>query len=109
MQLERETDKDVVIAYAPYYPKERLEGWWLVVGDTKSNNLASIKRLSSVKNMDDKPTEVKLDFKAPEMPGEYVYTLYLMCDSYTGCDQEYEVKFTVEGQVAMEEEEKQEE
>ncbi|KAJ6358701.1 hypothetical protein OIU76_000429 [Salix suchowensis] len=31
---------------APRYPKAKEEGWWLVVGDTKSNLLLAIKRVS---------------------------------------------------------------
>ena len=31
---------------------------------------------------------------APE-PGEYAYMLYLICDAYLGCDQEYELKLKV--------------
>nr|POE81599.1 dexh-box atp-dependent rna helicase dexh12 [Quercus suber] len=31
---------------APRYPKAKEEGWWLVVGDTKSNQLLAIKRVS---------------------------------------------------------------
>ena len=37
---------------------------------------------------------MKLDFVAPEA-GDYAYTLYLMSDSYLGCDQEYELPLSV--------------
>ena len=30
---------------APRYPKKKEEGWWLVVGDTKTNQLVAIKRV----------------------------------------------------------------
>jgi len=36
-----------------------------------------------------------LEFTAPEDPGDYTFTLFLMSDSYMGCDQEYEVSVTV--------------
>jgi pre-mRNA-splicing helicase BRR2 len=39
--------------------------------------------------------QVKLEFSAPEDPGDYSLTLYLMSDSYLGCDQEYEVAMVV--------------
>jgi pre-mRNA-splicing helicase BRR2 len=29
------------------------------------------------------------------MPGDYNLVLYVMCDSYLGCDQEYEFNLTV--------------
>ena len=38
--------------------------------------------------------KVKLEFVAPDA-GEYAYTLYLMSDSYLGCDQELELPLTV--------------
>jgi pre-mRNA-splicing helicase BRR2 len=30
----------------PRYPSDKLEGWWLVVGNSSSNELLSIKRIS---------------------------------------------------------------
>ncbi|GMI70138.1 hypothetical protein like AT2G42270 [Hibiscus trionum] len=64
---------------APKYPKAKDEGWWLVVGDTKSNQLLAIKRVSSEESKGETPTEA----------AEKAYTFYFMCDSYLGCDQEY--------------------
>ncbi|KAL4291767.1 hypothetical protein GQ457_14G019550 [Hibiscus cannabinus] len=69
---------------APRYPKAKDEGWWLVVGDTKSNQLLAIKRVSLQRK-----AKVKLEFAAPTEAAEKSYTLYFMCDSYLGCDQEY--------------------
>ncbi|TXG48076.1 hypothetical protein EZV62_027370 [Acer yangbiense] len=69
---------------SPRYPKAKEEGWWLVVGDTKSNQLLAIKRVSLQRK-----SRVKLEFAAPAEPGKKAYTLYFMCDSYLGCDQEY--------------------
>ncbi|XVF41090.1 hypothetical protein PTKIN_Ptkin01aG0252300 [Pterospermum kingtungense] len=74
---------------APRYPKQKEEGWWLVVGDTKSNQLLAIKRVSLQRK-----AKLKLEFGAPTEAGRKTYTLYFMCDSYLGCDQEY--NFTVD-------------
>lgn len=71
------------------YPKAKEEGWWLVVGDTKSNQLLAIKRVTLQRK-----SKVKLEFNAPADVGKKSYTLYFMCDSYLGCDQEY--NFTVD-------------
>ena len=38
--------------------------------------------------------KVQLDFTAPEQ-GTHRYTLYFMCDSYAGCDQEYEMELSI--------------
>lgn len=29
------------------------------------------------------------------MPGDYKLCLYVMCDAYVGCDQEYSIELTV--------------
>lgn len=74
---------------APRYPKAKEEGWWLVVGDTRTNQLLAIKRVTLQRR-----SKVKLDFAAPSEVGKKAYTLYFMCDSYMGCDQEY--SFTID-------------
>ncbi|XP_019185003.1 PREDICTED: DExH-box ATP-dependent RNA helicase DExH12-like [Ipomoea nil] len=89
--LERDLEgrTEVGPVFAPRYPKTKDEGWWLVVGDPKSNQLLAIKRVSLQRK-----SRIKLDFAAPAEPGKKTYTLYFMCDSYLGCDQEY--TFTVD-------------
>merc|ERR1719263_483454 len=89
LQREGEEEARVPAVHAPRFPKEKEEGWWLVIGDPATNSLLCIKRLTLQLK-----ARVKLDFVAPEA-GEYTYTLYLMCDSYLGCDQEYELPLTV--------------
>jgi len=93
VQLEREgADEDTLLnpVFAPYYPKEKQENWWLVIGEPKTNQLLSIKRLVLQHS-----SKIKLDFVAPATPGKYKYILYFMCDSYIGCDQEYELDVNV--------------
>ncbi|KAG8221998.1 hypothetical protein J437_LFUL003378 [Ladona fulva] len=87
VQLERE-DEITGPVVAPFFPQKREEGWWVVIGDPKSNSLLSIKRLTLQQK-----AKVKLDFVAPG-PGPHTYTLYFMSDAYLGCDQEY--KFTID-------------
>merc|ERR1719334_1028073 len=85
--LERE-DEVAGPVIAPFFPQKREEGWWVVIGDAKTNSLLSIKRLTLQQK-----SKLKLDFTAPA-PGRHSYTLFFMCDAYTGCDQEY--KFTID-------------
>ncbi|XP_057777180.1 DExH-box ATP-dependent RNA helicase DExH12-like [Salvia miltiorrhiza] len=91
VSLERDLEgrTEVGPVDAPRYPKSKEEGWWLVVGDTKTSQLLAIKRVTFQRK-----SRVKLDFDAPTEPGKKTYTLYYMCDSYLGCDQEY--SFTVD-------------
>ncbi|KAF3512320.1 hypothetical protein F2Q69_00009383 [Brassica cretica] len=70
--LERDMEgrTEVGAVDAPRYPKTKEEGWWLVVGDTKTNQLVAIKRVSLQKK-----AKVKLDFQVPSEAGEKPYTL----------------------------------
>lgn len=88
VNLEREDDVTGPVI-APFFPQKREEGWWVVIGDPKTNSLLSIKRLTLQQK-----AKVKLDFVAPS-PGHHDYTLYYMSDSYLGCDQEYKFNINV--------------
>jgi pre-mRNA-splicing helicase BRR2 len=76
--------------HAPRFPGVRDEGWWLVVGQPKANKLLGIKRVSF-----SKAQHVKLAFDAPAEVGKAKLSLFFMCDSWLGCDQEYEVELNV--------------
>ncbi|XP_074325952.1 DExH-box ATP-dependent RNA helicase DExH12-like [Apium graveolens] len=69
---------------APNYPKIKNEKWWLLVGDMESNQLYAIKMVPLQRY-----SKVKLDFDAPAQTGRKTYTLYFICDSYMGCDKEF--------------------
>ena len=75
---------------APRYPKAKTEAWWVLVGDLANNVLYSVKRVTVGQRRN-----VKVVFPAPASPGEHELTLYLMCDSYVGCDQEYQLRLSV--------------
>ena len=97
--LEREVDDDdedeideseMGKVAASLFPKEKREGWWIVVGDTKTNSLLSLKRVNLLRKQ-----KAVLEFMAPDEPGDYNLTLFCMSDSYLGCDQEYSVPISV--------------
>jgi pre-mRNA-splicing helicase BRR2 len=87
---EAEVDDTLGLVSAPFFPKVKREGWWLVVGDTISNTLLAIKRVMLKIRQ-----TVVMDFVAPAEPGDYNLTLFLMSDSYLGCDQEYSLPLSV--------------
>lgn len=99
--LEREADDDEPDCgpvVAPLFPGQKDEGWWLVVGDPDDKTLLAIKRTTLQTK-----AQIKLDFQVPENKlGKTSLKLYLMCDSYAGCDQEYEIDLNV-SPAAMEE------
>ena len=76
---------------APFFPVAKDEAWWLVVGQPETKQLLSIKRLTL-----QQAYQCRLDFTAPDTPGEHKYKLFFMCDSWVGCDQEYEFVLNVE-------------
>ncbi|KAJ1446864.1 Ascc3l1 protein, partial [Pelagophyceae sp. CCMP2097] len=93
VMLEREVDEgaaDIGLVKAPRYPLPKKEGWWLCVADVKNNHLLSIKRVAFQAR-----AELQLDFIAPTEPGKHDLMLYFMCDSFLGCDQEYDFKIIV--------------
>ena len=87
MEREDEVSGPVI---APLFPQKREENWWVVIGDTKSNVLLSIKRLTL-----NQKAKIKLDFTAPTSTHSHSYVLYLMSDAYVGCDQEYKFQINV--------------
>ncbi|GFR50198.1 hypothetical protein Agub_g12366 [Astrephomene gubernaculifera] len=97
VSLEREVDEEAEGEVpgpvpAPHFPGRRDEGWWLVVGDSRANSLLAIKRVNL-----GKAARTKLEFAAPPPgpDGSAHLTLYFMCDSWLGCDQEYEINLKV--------------
>ncbi|KAF6257784.1 RNA helicase, activating signal cointegrator 1 [Scenedesmus sp. NREL 46B-D3] len=91
VSLDREMEGgELAAVHAPRFPGLREEGWWLVVGNPKTNKLLGIKRVSFGKSQ-----RVKLAFDAPAEVGAAKLTLFFMCDSWLGCDQEYEVELIV--------------
>ncbi|KAL4570790.1 hypothetical protein LXL04_026453 [Taraxacum kok-saghyz] len=82
--LERGSEVGPVDSSGRYPKGGKEEGWWVVVGDPKSNQLLAIKRVALQRK-----AKVKLEnITAPSEAGKHSLMLYLMSDSYMGCDQE---------------------
>lgn len=104
IKIERDIEEDQepdTTVHAPFYPGQKVENWWLVVGEEKSKNLLAIKRVAIGRKL-----ELRLEYVVPT-PGEHELTLYLMSDSYVGVDQA--PAFTVTAAEGMEEDESEEE
>ncbi|XP_036929832.1 activating signal cointegrator 1 complex subunit 3 [Acanthopagrus latus] len=78
-------------AQAPRFPKMKDEGWFLVLGEVDRRELLAVKRVGYVRNC----SVVSVAFYTPEKTGKYIYTLYLMSDSYLGLDQQYDIHLNV--------------
>lgn len=102
VNLERDQEGELRPVDAARFPGRKDENWWLVVGDPSTNNLLAIKRTSLQRR-----AKVRLDFNAPSTVGKCNLTLFFMCDSYMGCDQEFEIELDI--QPSQEEENAMEE
>lgn len=91
VRLEREGEDEEKVqtpltpVIAPWFPERKLEGWWLMIGDSTTNEVFALKRVHATRQT----CEVNLKFIAPEAEGTRQLLLYFICDSYVGCDQEY--------------------
>lgn len=86
--LDREADDenpDDQVADAPHFPHKKMVSWWLVVGDEKRKNLYAIKKVTVKSRMD-----VKLEWTLPA--GTWDLKLFLICDSYVGADQTFDIE-----------------
>ncbi|KAI8374185.1 Sec63 Brl domain-containing protein [Radiomyces spectabilis] len=104
VQLEREGEGDEPIGpvVAPYFPHKKDEGWWIVIGEPSTKTLLAIKRVTLQHKL-----TMKLDFIAPEA-GHHNLKVFLMSDSYNGCDQELDMELDIAEAEESEEESEEE-
>ncbi|KAH8732787.1 pre-mRNA splicing factor [Phaeosphaeriaceae sp. PMI808] len=103
VKISRNIDEDEELkteVHAPFYPADKTESYWLVVGDQKERSLLAIKKVSIARKL-----ETVLEFTL-EKPGSHELTLYLVSDSYLGVDQA--PTFTVEAAEGMDEDSEEE-
>jgi activating signal cointegrator complex subunit 3 len=79
-------------AFPSRFPKPKDEGWVLVLADVETREVVALKRSSYVKIH----TTAQLSFVSPETRGRFIYTLYILSDSYLGLDQQYDIYLQVE-------------
>lgn len=105
---EEQNGKQVKAVIAPFYPiRKQFCNWWVVVGDSASRNLLSIKKVILDKK---KGNAFKLEFNLPK--GHYDnLKLYLLADSYVGADREFNLPSLdiLEGEDSDEDEDEDEE
>merc|ERR1712079_714679 len=88
----RRCQGDAQKVYAPKWHKEKLEGWFMLVGLEESDEVFCLKRMRCDKGSWQR---VRCTFPAPEEPGTYVLSVYFISDSYLGLDQQFEVRRNV--------------
>lgn len=85
--ISRDTNDDgreepSTTVHAPFYPQEKMENWWVLVGEEATKTLLAIKRTTFGRNLN-----LRLEF-TPQKSGPQDLKLILMCDSYVGVDQD---------------------
>ncbi len=92
VNLERDDEDvdEVPTVYASRFPQERLEGWWIVIGDSTTNTLLTVRHVTFKKK-----SNVKLRFTAPEREGKHDLTVSLVSDCYIDVDLEENVTIEV--------------
>lgn len=100
LERDLEDDEELGFVFAPYYPNAQLEQWWIVIGDQSTDHLVAVKRIPVQRQ-----AATTISFTAPDVCGSYKYTLMIVCDSYVGCDQEYDLPFDVTVEKAEEDDE----
>jgi pre-mRNA-splicing helicase BRR2 len=79
--------------FSPRFPKAKSESWWVVVADPSKNALLAVKSVAFGKAV----ANGVVRFLVPEDmdAGKHTLQVLFMCDSYMGCDQEYELDVEV--------------
>lgn len=104
VSIEREVEEDEepnLTVHAPFYPAEKTENWWLVVGEESTKTLLAIKRVTIARAL-----KTKLEIVLPTA-GKHTLTLFLMSADYAGVDQA--PTFEVDAAEGMEEDDDEEE
>ncbi|KAF8328166.1 Sec63-domain-containing protein [Cantharellus anzutake] len=100
--LTRDADEsdsdDGQLVVAPFYPSRKMVNWWLVVGNSGTRQLLSIRKVTLRREL-----TVKLEFTLPK--GQHKLKLYVICDSYMGADHDISLDSisVVEGEESDEE------
>ncbi|KAG8794998.1 DEIH-box ATPase, partial [Serendipita sp. 398] len=77
---EEDEDQSEPVVIAPFYPIKKIPNWWLVVGDPQSRQLIGIRRVTVPKK------SLTVDLKLTLGAGSHKLHLYVICDSFMGCD-----------------------
>lgn len=80
--LTRDEAPETLEVTSSCYPFEKLENWWLVLGEVSSRELLAIKKIS----LRQESQNYQLEFKVSN--GNRQLTLWCVCDSYLDADKE---------------------
>jgi len=71
---------------AEYFPLEKEEQWWILIGDPKASKLLGIKKVN-LKGKVEVQSTFQIEVNIPEDSKSLLeLKVYLFCDGYIGCD-----------------------
>ncbi|KAJ9082208.1 putative steryl acetyl hydrolase mug81 [Entomophthora muscae] len=87
-------------AYCPRFAKIQEEGFWVVLGDSTTDEVVAFKRLTvpvpqGKHDAFSATLNATLSFLAPTHPGKNCYNIFVCSDVYPGIDQVHEYRFHV--------------
>ncbi|KAH7044560.1 Sec63 Brl domain-containing protein [Macrophomina phaseolina] len=100
-----ETAGQPPLAYAPYFPRDHSPRWHVFLSDTRQGKVAVppftfTKFDKPLFDEQGNPTynvqTLKMQFGAPPQPGQYKFTMNLVCDSYVGMDTKMDVVLNID-------------
>lgn len=94
--LSLERDEDAGQVKFTHFPNAKEVAWWVVAGNPTDRTILAIKRVTIPAAQGSR--QVDLDFTAPELQQTTSMSLkvYVLCDSYLGCDQELDFSLLIE-------------
>ncbi len=79
MKLARDEELEADYVISNYFPTEKEEYWWIIIGEKKTNKVLTTKRTLVKSSVD-----ITMNFEKGESKK---FILYALCDSYIDCDQ----------------------
>ncbi|BFG01412.1 translocation protein SEC63 homolog [Drosophila madeirensis] len=90
--------KESHAVHCPMFPDSKQEYWWIYICDRLEHLI--ITRITHIMDLVNSK-EIKLQFKAPLLPGVYTFMVCMRSDSYLGVDNHHEFKLQVEEPAPM--------
>ena len=82
--------------YAQFFPDKKLEEWWLIIGHVKSGKVLCNRKITDeFRGVQSVKKKLQLEIEGVDSNGFAEYRLYLICDSYIGCDMEEDIKIKI--------------
>ncbi|KYQ89097.1 hypothetical protein DLAC_10328 [Tieghemostelium lacteum] len=84
-KLTETNEKEV--SHSPFTLDDKPTNWFIFLGDRQKGDIIAF----GASNSSEPGKSISLKFLSSQTPGVHHYNLYVMCDSYLGCDYEHNV------------------